>query len=238
MQKQATIVAAVVLGALGASAAHAGILIDSFNTDQTLQIDPGGVNPSSMMNGVATGAESIGGARAAMLMRTDGLQLLSTRVNITKGLLEFGAEPGVGGSVTVWYDGDSDTDLNPSGLGGADLTDGGIDDALSIAFRYDLAIDMTVRVYSGEGAVSELTFSFAGPAGFVGPFNTAILPYAAFVPVVGAGADFTNVGAISFFASTGEQFGADFQLDDIKTVPSPGAALALLALTGLKRRRR
>lgn len=240
MQNRTAIVAASALTALGATAAHAGMIIDTFNTTQTLEIAAGGANPAMTSGGVATGAESIGGARDVMLMRTDGLQLLSTRVNINAGILDFGAEPGVGGSLTVWYDGGMDGSLNHTGLEGVDLTDGGIDDALCIEFRYDLVLDLTVTIYTDDGNASSRTFTFFGPSGFGGPFNQAILTFASFTPILGGGADFTNVGAIELYAETTlDSLGADFQLDIVKTVPTPGA-LALVGLAGLAcvRRRR
>jgi len=238
MQNRTAIVAASALTALGATAVHAGMIIDTFNTTQELEIAAGGGNPAMTTGGVATGAESIGGARDIMLMRTDGAQLLSTRVNINAGIFDFGAEPGVGGSVTVWYDGGMDGSLDPLGLDGIDLTDDGIDNAFCIEFRYDLVLDLTVRVYTDEASASERTFTFFGPAGFGGPFNQVILDFGSFVPFLGGGADFTNVGAIELYATTTEDsLGADFQLDIVKTVPAPGA-LALMGLAGLAGRRR
>lgn len=238
MQNRTAIVAATALAALGASTAQAGLIIDTFNTTQTVEIAAGGANPAMNSDSVVTGLESIGGTRDIILQRTDGLQLLSTRVNINNGIFDFGAEPGVGGNVTIIYDAGMDGLLDPSGLDGADLTQGGIDDALCIAFRYDLVLEVTVTVYTDESQVSTRSFTFFGPSGFGGPFNEVLLPYASFVPILGGGADFANIGAIEIYAETSEDsLGADFQLDIIKTVPTPGA-LALMGLAGLASSRR
>lgn len=242
MKISRALVAASALSVLAGTTAHAGMLIDSFNTTQSLSVGPGGGNPLSATDGVVTALDSVGGTRELTLTRTDGVSLLSTRVNIEAGIFGFGAEPGVGGSVEAWYDGGNDMAFNPTGLGGLDFTEGGMNLSVRVAYRYDLPIDFVVRIYTDGANYSEAIFSFAGTPGFAVPFNEALIPFAAFVTVAGTGADFTNVGALTFYAETDSMLGADFQLDYIdltRDVPAP-SALALLGMGGLAiaRRRR
>lgn len=237
------LVATSALSVLAGSTAQAGMLIDSFNTTQSVSVGPGGGNPLSMTDGVMTLVESIGGARVVQLTRTEGMALLSTRVNIENGIFGFGAEPAVGGNVTVWYDGDTDASLNGSGLGGVDFTEGGLNQSIRVAYRYDLAIEFRVRVYTDDTNFSDAVFTFSGASGFNVPFNEELLTFASFVPTGGAGADFTNVGALEFYAQTDSMLAADFQLDYIELtqdVPAPSAlgAFALAGIAAARRRRR
>jgi len=234
--------AAAALSLLAGATANAGMIIDSFGTTQSLSVGPGGGNPLSATDGVAA-VDAVGGTRELTLTRTDGVSLLSTRVNIEAGIFGFGAEPGVGGSVEAWYDGTDDMTFDPMGLGGMDFTEGGMNMSVRIAYRYDLAVDFRVRIYTDAANFSEAIFNFsAGTPGFNVPFNEMLLPFGAFVTVAGSGADFTNVGALTFYAETDSMLGADFQLDYIdltRDVPAP-SALALLGVGALacSRRRR
>lgn len=240
--KNGNVVGAVcALVALSGATAQAAMLIDSFDTFQNLQLGPGGGNPLTGTDAVATGADAIGGARVIELTRTTGALALATRVNIENGIFGFGAEPGVGGSVRVWYDGNTDLDLDPEGLGGLDITEGGGNASIKFSYRYDLPLTILVTVYTDADNFSTASFTFSETPGFAGPFHDVLLPFFSFVPT-GSGADFTNVGAISFYAeTTGDTLGADFQLGDITAVPeipAPGAVALLLTGAGLLAGRR
>ncbi|HBS29207.1 MAG TPA: hypothetical protein DEB06_07085 [Phycisphaerales bacterium] len=215
---------------------QAGMLLDSFSTTQQISIGPGGVNPATASSSVGTGGTSVGGARTLELTRDTGGTVVATRVNIDAGILGFGTEPGVGGGLMAIYDGDLDPALNPTGLGGVDFTESGDNASVRVTYRYDLALEFFVTVYTDAGNASRASFVFGGTAGFNGPFNVALLPFASFTPILGAGADFTNIGAMTFSASTtSPTLGADFQLDTIdltREVPTPGA-LALIGLAGV-----
>jgi len=82
------------------------------------------------------------------------------------------------------------------------------------------------------------------PGGIVpGPPVPLLFPYAAFVPTVGDGADFTSVTGIVMTVTT-TTAGSDISLDFFETdeivIPAPAAlpaGLALIGAMGLRRRR-
>lgn len=222
---------------LAAATANASILIDSFETTQTCLANSASPNVSNTVNG----AGIIGSERemfADWIMGANDVQEIANSSN--DGYLNFNLGADTAGMGKIVWDGpDNNTGVfDPTGLGGVDLTDGGVDSQLTVRIVFDdLPISLRFRVYSDAANYSE--YYLMAPGGIFGAIDVPI-PYASFNVAGGAGADFTNVGAIELGLFP-DMAATDVQIDFIQTdVPSP-APLALAGLAGLagaKRRRR
>jgi uncharacterized repeat protein (TIGR01451 family) len=98
-------------------------------------------------------------------------------------------------TLVVWDGADGDqTTIDPTGLGGVDLTDGGTQDALRVRLASaDLGSTLIIEIFTDGANSSTATLSLAG-----GALNQDFdVPYSSFVVNLGTGADLTNVGAIA-----------------------------------------
>jgi len=224
---------------LGAQQSIGGV-IDSFGGDiQLLQSDAG----TLFSQGTTVNAGVLGGERDVTLSQTSaqgGGRLLVNEANIS-GVLDFSMEVGSTGVATIVWDGvDGNENIDADGLGGFDLTAGGLDNAFSLIVSFDdLPTELSMTVYSGEQNVSKASVLVNSPVG-AGAEQEYLLLFSDFAVVSGSGADFTSAGAVvleidHFTPAT------DFQLDMVQTVPEPSTILLLIggALSaGLLARRR
>jgi len=174
------------------------VVIDSFNEIQgpLTRTAPGDTGVTAAITALTT--EAIGGERDIAATLTAGSPLSSLTVftngndyNHAQGATVFGS------SEIVWDgpDGDGLT-TDPNGLGGIDLTGGNTQDAFSLTLNSaDLGSNLVLQVYTDGGNASSQAISL--PGAVVAP-TVLTIPYADFVPMMGTGADFTNVGAITF----------------------------------------
>ncbi len=224
----------------GAVLSAAPILIDNFNTSQFLQVGPGGGNPLSGFNSVATGANAIGGFRAVNLTRTVGSGIANVDVNLSEpSLFSYSNGASVVSQLSVWWDGDSNSTLDFTNFA-VDLTGSGTNTGILIGNRSDLVVAVTLRLYTDAANYSTLNFNTPG-LGTLAPFTSVFLPFASFTPT-GAGANFTNVTAALLSMTGPASF--DLQLDFLEAtnpIPEPMSALllggALLGLGVYGRRR-
>lgn len=172
------------------------ITIDSFSTNQsalTLTYPPAGTSASSS----ASGAGLLGGERDIEINLTAGVIAGNTMTaTVSSGFFSYSQDATIAGSGEIQWDGaDGSATLNPTGLGGIDLTAGGTQDALALNFAFDdLPVNVTIEVFTDAGNASSLTL----PApGLIFSSTNFVLPYSAFTTTLGAGADFTDVGAIT-----------------------------------------
>jgi hypothetical protein len=116
----------------------------------------------------------------------------------------------------AWWDGDNNTSVfNPVGLGGVDLTANG-QDRFTISGATTNGSDaqqLELRVWTDGGNNSVAAFTL--PTGGA----TFDILYSSFTPSAGAGATFTNVGAISLQLLSTAAGVWVFNLDDIRTTP-------------------
>ena len=123
-------------------------------------------------------------------------------LSATGNVLSFSTSSDVSGTFTAVYDGDdNDADtLDPVGLVGLDLTDGGVNTAIKIRAAADLdGASVTLRVHT-DGT----NFSESDPIDIPGG-NTPedfVFHFADFNATGGTGADFTSVGAIEMVIVT------------------------------------
>lgn len=170
--------------------------IDSFDT--TTQSVTASSMGSTTDSSSAAATEAIGGERDLFVELTSASGELVLDVNgLTLGLLEFQASSTAQGDRIITYDGaDGDaTVLDPTGLGGIDLTAGGNASAISLTIGADQANgQLTVRVYTDGGNFSTATVAIPNTGGTAN--DSLVIKYTDFTVAAGTGADFTNVGAI------------------------------------------
>ena len=170
---------------------HGAILIDDFTDFQSV---------SQLCSNIGTPASStvlggmIGGERDVRLDITACPGVGDLSVLVTSYF--HSADAGVRGTSLAAWDGIDGNGLvvNPTGLGGIDLTEGGTQDAFQLLIQQaDLNSTLVFDVYTNGSNSSRYILNLVG-----GALNTdLVVPFADFVPNLGAGADFTNVGAIT-----------------------------------------
>jgi uncharacterized repeat protein (TIGR01451 family) len=184
------------LAVLPAPSAAQSITIDSFATNQatqTLTFPPSGTSSAASVSG----AGILGGERDLEIDLSGGTTSGNTlSAGVAGGTFNYAQGATITGMARLQWDGtDGSSTVNPTGLGGIDLTAAGTQDAILLQLvSDDLPADLTLTVYTDSGNGSLLTFSL--PGSIAAPADV-VLPYSAFAPVLGAGADFTNVGAIT-----------------------------------------
>lgn len=242
--KLSTLLTTAVLAVGAASVANGAVIIDQFNGALNLNIPALGANPSVVAGGNTPGAGVVGGSRGAVLTRHVGNNAASLNIDLGgNSLLEMSSGPDDIASALLQYDGDTNPNsLNGTGLGSVDLTEGGANGMFSVLYRADLAgAPVTVTVYTDAGNASRASFNTAATGFGANPFVSGDLLFANFTTLLGAGANFANVGAIEIAinSATGVS-GLDIQLDlaDSRIVPEPAGLAALAGSLMLLARRR
>jgi hypothetical protein len=195
----AAAIAAAAAGLPSSAAAAIGggtpTTIDDFSTNQsalTLTFPPSGTSASSS----ASGAGILGGERDLQVNLTGGViagNVISSVVS--SGFLSYSQDATISGSTALTWDGaDGSSTFAPSGLGTVDLTAGGTQNAFDLnVFFDDLPVNISVVVYSDSGHASSATFT---PGGQIFSAKDFVIPFAAFTPALGGGANFASIGAI------------------------------------------
>ena len=176
-----------------------GPTIDGFTTEQVVQAFP--PLPSSQPSQLAD-ANVLGGERDIWVELTQSNNPVSSvALASSNGHLYLASGPGTTGNAKVVWDGvDSTAQLvNPTGLGGIDLTqaDGNTMTGIALTSGADHPnAKITMRIYTDANNWSEFTTlvpeSVGGAATGQAVFNFDDVPTA----TSGQGADFTNVGAL------------------------------------------
>jgi hypothetical protein len=203
--------------------ASAGIIIDGFNPNSPFIVAMPGSGTSGTGTVVGGNRDYFGtksAARGGMMAATQGFGVLSSDATTTVvGIMQ--------------YDGTAGETVNPFGLGGIDLTQGGLNNQFQLTVGVDLSgFQATLAVWAGGNL---FTSSFIVPQG--PPTNDVFVSFASF-----GAANFANVGAIELRLNTGATpvAEADFVITNFSAVPEPSSVLLVLGLgvAGLYRRRR
>ncbi|MCZ7649007.1 MAG: hypothetical protein M5U26_27750 [Planctomycetota bacterium] len=170
-----------VLVAFGAGRASAQTTVDDFSVVQAA------VTPASNATASASVAAGLGGERD-LTVTEDGGGTASAAV--AGGVLTYTQD--TAGILELQYDGvDGSGTLDPTGLGGLDFTAGGTLNAISISGSSTGSFSTTIEVFTDGSNSSTFTFTFDGTT--PDPF---VVPFECFSANLGAGADFTDVGAL------------------------------------------
>ncbi len=186
----------ILIAHAAATGAAWAITIDDFTTSQatqTLTYPPAGTTAAASVSG----AGILGGERDIEVDLTGG----STPGNqisagVAAATFNQSQDATIAGTSRIVWDGtDGLPTVNATGLGGVDLTGGGTQDAFLInVAASDTTVAVTLEVWSDAGNASTLTVQLQGP---VTSTTLFVIPYVAFGPLLGGGASFNHVGAIS-----------------------------------------
>lgn len=233
--------------------AQAGV-VDLFTTNQGLFVDntpTAGDTATVITSGVGgsvNGAGILGGNRDLFvsLIGNGGNSNRTASIGVNAGVLDFSVDTLAQGRGQIQWDGAANTSesIDFTGLGGADLTDGGTLNAfeLDVVFS-DGGFNFEVTAYTDANNWTRISFiSNAHPV----PATTTI-PFSAFQTLALCGSVNPAPGVLSITCGTGtanlanlgalvvdlDRFGGstsiDLTLDNVRTVPEPG----VLALVGV-----
>jgi hypothetical protein len=226
---------AMVAAAMSAArSASADFTISRFNTDQQALVSGGPAGPKSAFDNSAS-ATSVGGYRSMLVTRIGPATSRATveaDSNITlSSFFSYSSPAGVTGSVDLRFDGNNNsTTIDPNGLGGVDITEGGLDTGFLFRMVSDTGAPLTITAYSGAN-VSQATVAIPADPSFVP--QLVFVPFAAFTTIAGSGANFMSIGALSFLVDGAASPGVDAQIDFIVTSAPEPSSLALVGLAGL-----
>jgi hypothetical protein len=214
-----------------ATPAHAFLYLDDFVTQQTLQLPAGGLNSASSST---LAPEVVGGERDVQITRTIGNDPVDLLVNPTGSdrLLSLSSAAATIATWTVVWDGpDGSASVDADGLGGLDLTQGGVNTGFLIRVRSDLPSTLEIAATGASGGATSASLQLPGGEATLQQRFLAFSEFA--TPAL-----FADTGSVSLVL-TGSA-GTDAQLDYVLvTVPeASGAAAAGAALLALACRRR
>ncbi|MEP6668671.1 MAG: autotransporter-associated beta strand repeat-containing protein, partial [Chthoniobacter sp.] len=194
--------------------------IDTFSTNQsalTLTFPPAGTSASSSVSG----AGILGGERDIQINLTSGVIAgNTTSAVVSSGFFSYSQDATIAANTVLQWDGtDGSPSLNATGLGGIDLTGGGAQNKFQLRITFDdLPVNVVLTVYTDAGNASSATLALPG---LVFASTDYTVNYSSFTTLLGTGANFANVGAITL--SVGSAVTApDFVLDNF-SVALPGA---------------
>lgn len=217
LRRFATLAALLVLAAVPVAGQ---VVVDQFTTNQATITDP----PGGASIAVTGGADILGQSRGLRVQRFAGAGPVSA--GVAAGTLDFAVSattPDSTGAAFLTWDGDNDPNaLDPTGLGGVDLTAGGAG-----AFRFTIAAaaagtSLVLEVYEDADSVSRGALvlpAIAVPVDIFVDFSSLAQAPGAATP-----ADLTVVGAIALRIESGEATPA-LTLDRIETAAPQLAAL-------------
>jgi uncharacterized repeat protein (TIGR01451 family) len=181
-----------------------GTTIDSFSaTSQYVSASAhGGKTATSSMSA----PEAVGGHRNlyAQLTSSGGEVSLGADSDFT-GLLDFGSNSASTGNLLVNWDGDNSNPamLNPTGLGGIDLTSQGASTGIELNVADDRpGADVTLKVYTDANDWSSAIVPVTETSdGSLNMSDSQFIPFSSFAAGGGSGANFADVGAIQLAVS-------------------------------------
>ena len=214
------LVALVFAGFLMTSPASAILTIDSFDVGTTSITANSGTPVVSQTLGGLPAGDTIGGVRFSQVTWQSGALSASMNANPPAGVMGLSSNTGVTALFELGYD------AGGAGLGGIDLTEGGLSPGFAVFFTSaDAGSATTVTLEDTGGDTLTRTLNTPGP-GFL------FFQYAAFAGV----GDVTDIDSIDF--SIQGVVDGDYQVELIQSRDRPGDGIpepitATLALVGL-----
>ena len=222
----------VVTANTGLLANPACFLVDDFTTTQQIFLDSdgGGAVPASTQGfDSVSGPGILGGERDLEFEITaNNLPINSLALaQAGSGNFNFGSFPsGYFLKSTIDWDGpDSAIALDPIGLGGIDFTTAANGALTNDTITFDITgkdlgpVTFTIEVYTDGANFSTFNTTITPNAP---PTIPQSIPFSAFTPAAGAGADFSNVGAVRLMIDAQAQ-DLDVTIETIGKVPSLAA---------------
>lgn len=187
------------------------VILDDFSSTLCAQA-PGTVPCPSTNDGAASGA--FGGRHRIIVTASSPSILADSNVTALDKYSHNGSS-GVFGSSTIQWDGTPGNTFNPTGISPTDLTDGGTNSGIIIAFTFsDLSVPMTFRYYSSATNCSEVTVNTPGGLSTSQVPKLLFLPWASFSACAGfSAADNTNVTAAELYIDSTGTDGMDLTLE-------------------------
>lgn len=210
-------------GVAGASPSNPGVLIDTFETTQVVQIPVGGSSPASGSAPQTAGA-LLGGERDVVVTRTSAnLGSVSFDANASTPAAGTHTQGGsTTGTALLTYDGvdGNPTTLNPVGLGSVDLTEGGLASAFVVQVLSSDHVGGAVRVTVYSGPTSCSTLSIPVPLLSPGDQLPALI-FRFTDMVVGPGcvapANLATAGAVQLLLDGSASVDLDMAIDSFRT---------------------
>ncbi len=176
-----------------------GTTIDSFSS--TSQYVSGSLHGGTTGTSSQWAPEAIGGNRNLYVQLTTAGGAVSLGANSDwPGLLDFGANAASNGNFWVNWDGSNDNPalINPTGLGGLDITSQGASTGLELNAAADHSgAYVVLKVYSdaGDWSSAKVLIPDTGD-GSLNSSDSQFIAFSAFKVGAGKGANFSQVGAI------------------------------------------
>ncbi len=214
-------------------------VIDSFDTSQIIQLSTPGTASSSV---TSFAGDILGNERDMTVQLISGSGVTAESNLGGFSIFNQSQDAASTATTTLSWDGiDNSPILNPTGLGGIDITSGGANNGISLTVLFDdLPASLDISVYTDSGNWSKYSINLPGL--IFTPQTYGIL-FSNFATQAGSGANFSNVGAIELFIDGSIFGGTDMLFDNFVTaVPEPSTLLLLsgallLSMAGLRRKK-
>jgi YVTN family beta-propeller protein len=192
------------------------------------------VSPYSYSNTLLN-TRSLGGELDVISEGTRTAQSINRVLSVSSGRLSISNDAGVStNTVTLVWDGadNNAAAINYTGLGGLDITNGGLRSGFSFDFNADFnsilsdPIIITLDVYTNSGAASRASITIEEPTNTITNYT---IPFSSFASLLGSGATLSNIGAISLTIDMTSRDSFDAAIKNVKFFCAPPCTLTATA---------